>query len=175
MLKMAAHFRRKVLGEFHPLLANTLGNLVTVYAEQDQLEEALQLLQQQADIFRRMTGQVFSVASDRQRLALLAMLQPNLRNMLGVIWHIAHKLPQSVPQTFDLLLQRKGLSLEAIRSAGLTVFFSIIAPSDLFQPIDNPGCFSHRIRCQVVRAHPLEIGFANLRIITQGTQYFKIR
>jgi CHAT domain-containing protein/tetratricopeptide (TPR) repeat protein len=122
MLQLAASIRQDILGSAHPSLAITLASLITVYADQDQWQEALQVLQQQTVIHRTMIGQIFSAASERQRLALLAMLQPHMRSMLWVIWRIAQELPLSLPECFDLLLQRKGLSQEALAAQQIELF-----------------------------------------------------
>jgi CHAT domain-containing protein/tetratricopeptide (TPR) repeat protein len=110
----AVRIRRKALGEEHPQLATSYQNLSYLYAMQDRLEEALQMSKQEERILLAQMGWTFRVTSERQRIAHLSSLLPNLGNLLYLTVRIAVQLPHRLPEMFDLIIKRKGLSMEML-------------------------------------------------------------
>ncbi|HEY7330663.1 MAG TPA: tetratricopeptide repeat protein [Gemmataceae bacterium] len=105
---------RRALGDNHPKTAISFHNLGTLEAASGRIEEALALMRQSTDIEDRMIGQVFSIASDRQRMLFLETLQGFQDCFLSLIYRHLPGSPEAVRIAFDLVLRRKALGAEAL-------------------------------------------------------------
>jgi tetratricopeptide (TPR) repeat protein/CHAT domain-containing protein len=105
---------QKVLGPEHPDNALSLNNLACLWVALDQPTKALTLLQQAASIDDRMLGQVFSIASDRQRAAFLGTLQGKTDAFLSLISQYLWQSAEAVRAALELVLRRKTLAAEAL-------------------------------------------------------------
>jgi tetratricopeptide (TPR) repeat protein/CHAT domain-containing protein len=112
LYRQALAIEHKVLGDEHPDLGRTLHALATLCAACNRLDEAFALLQGALAIDERMLGQVFSIASENQRLGFLATLRKGHDTFLS----LARLRPDAngVHSALDLTLRRKGLASSAL-------------------------------------------------------------
>jgi CHAT domain-containing protein len=113
LYQRAAEIRRAALREDHPDHTLVLNNLAIVLTASDRAAEALPLLQQAAAIDDRMIGQVFSIGSERQRIAFLQTLRGRLSMTLSLVLEHFGESPAAVRAAFDLVLRRKAIAAEA--------------------------------------------------------------
>jgi hypothetical protein len=131
LLRQALEVRRQALGEAHPDYAASLNNLARLYAALGQPLEALPLLEQAAAVDDRMIGQVFSIGSERQRMAFLAQLHGNREVLLSLAWRDLASSPEAAGAALDLVLRRKAAgaeSLAAQRDAALGERYPALRP-----------------------------------------------
>ena len=105
---------QKALGPEHPRTALGLGNLGHVYAAMNRIEEAWRYLQEAAVLNDRKLGQVFSISSERQRMAILENIQEKTAILLSLVWQYFGHSPERVRATLDLVLRRKAVGAEAL-------------------------------------------------------------
>jgi len=74
LFEQALDLRQRVLGPDHPDVANSMNNLSALYEAMGRHLEALDRMRQAAAIDQHMIGQIFSMASERQRMAYLNTL-----------------------------------------------------------------------------------------------------
>jgi CHAT domain-containing protein/tetratricopeptide (TPR) repeat protein len=110
----ALAIRAQALGPQHPGTARSLNNLGSLYVALGQLTMALEHMQRAAPIDDRMIGQVFSIGSDRQRLAFLGSIQGNADAFLSLVLRYFAQDPDAVCSALDLVLRRKGIAAEAL-------------------------------------------------------------
>ena len=114
LYRQARDIRRQGLGEQHPDYATSVNNLASLYAATGREAEALVLRQEAAVIDDHMLGQVFSIGSERQRMAYLATLQGRLYAFLSLVVQHLPSSHAAVAAAFDLLLRRKAIGAEAL-------------------------------------------------------------
>jgi CHAT domain-containing protein/tetratricopeptide (TPR) repeat protein len=112
LLREVLQLRRAIFGEKHPEVEVVLSNLAMACAAAGQLTEARSLLEQAAAVDDAIMGQFFTVASEAERMAHLAMLAERLHLYLSLIMTTADA--EAVGAGCDLVLRRKGLGLEAL-------------------------------------------------------------
>ncbi len=105
---------QKALGPGHPRTTLGLGNLGHVYAAMNRIEEAWRYLQEAAVLNDRKLGQVFSIGSERQRMAILENIQKKTAILLSVVWQYLGHSPERVRAALDLVLRRKAVGAEAL-------------------------------------------------------------
>src|SRR5207237_1429866 len=81
----ALAIREQALGPQHPDTAQSLNNLGTLHVALEQPAEALPRMSRAMKIEDQTIGQVFSVGSDRQRLAFLRGIQGNTAAFLSLV------------------------------------------------------------------------------------------
>jgi len=111
--RRAAEIRRAAQGEAHPDYTQSLHNLALVLTAADRPTEALSLLEQAAAIDDRMIGQVFSIGSERQRIAFLWTLRRRFYATLSLVLEHLGESPAAVRSALDLVLRRKAITAEA--------------------------------------------------------------
>lgn len=113
LLQQAIDVQQSVRGLDHLQHAALLSELSQVLSIQDQPDEARELLQQAMHIEDNVIGEVFTISSDRQRMAFLHRVQQNQFALLALACH--HKSEANlVRHAFDVILRRKLLSSEAL-------------------------------------------------------------
>jgi len=113
-LGFAIEDSRRILGDDHPHTANSLNSLGHLESASGRFDEALALMRQSTAIDDHTLGQIFSIASDRQRLLFLKTLQGNQERFLSLVFrHLSHS-PEAVRAAFDLVFGRKALGAEAL-------------------------------------------------------------
>src|SRR5262249_19952600 len=74
----------------------------------------LTLLEQASRIDDRLLGQVFALASDRQRAAFLRTLQFHQVALLSLVWRHRAGSPEAARAALALALRRQGVTAEAL-------------------------------------------------------------
>jgi tetratricopeptide (TPR) repeat protein len=105
---------RAALGEHHPQYAASLHNLALLYVTLDRPSEALPLMEQEGAVEDRLIGQVFSIGSERQRMAFLATVHWNRDQFLSLTWRHLASSPPAVAAALSLLLRRKAVAAESL-------------------------------------------------------------
>jgi tetratricopeptide (TPR) repeat protein len=113
LCRRAAEIRRAALGEGHPDYAQSLRNLAVVLSNTDRAAEAWTLLQQAMAIDDRMIGQIFSIGSERQRIAFLEISLWSFYKFLSLVLEHLGDSPDAVRSALDLVLRRKAIAAEA--------------------------------------------------------------
>jgi tetratricopeptide (TPR) repeat protein len=114
LLRQALEVTRAALGEHHPNFATSLNNLARLYVAVDRPEEALPLMEQAAAVEDHLIGQIFSIGSDRQRLAFLVTMHVDREAFLSLVWRHLASSPQAVAAALNLLLRRKAVATESL-------------------------------------------------------------
>ena len=112
--RWALQISGQALGKQHPAVARTLTDWATLEAAGGRLDSALAKFKEAATIDRQMIGQVFSLASERQRLGYLRHLTRLYNLFLSLVSRHLTGRPEAITAACDLVLQRKGLSAEAL-------------------------------------------------------------
>lgn len=114
LLDEALKIQRDSVGESHPQYAVTLGNLAELCASTNRYAEALEWSQQVEAINDQMLGEVFSIGSERRRMAYLARLQTQFEAFVSLIVRCLAHSPTVVQTGLELVLRRKGIGAEAL-------------------------------------------------------------
>ena len=107
---------RQQLGLRHRYLQRVLWGLRDVYAATGRLPEALGAMEEAFAIGEAITAQVFSIGSERQRLAHLDAVRGSLNVLLSLTTTYRASLPDAAIRAFRSVLRRKGLAAEASAS-----------------------------------------------------------
>ncbi|MDV2998264.1 MAG: Photosystem I assembly protein Ycf3 [Chroococcidiopsis sp. SAG 2025] len=105
---------KQSLGENHPDFAFFLNHLAKLCVATNQQSEALELMQKQVAIDSQLVGQVFSISSERQRLAYISEIQAHVGDFLSLILQYFSNSPKNVVKALELVWQRKGIGAEAL-------------------------------------------------------------
>jgi CHAT domain-containing protein len=114
LYRQALEVTRAALGEAHPDFTTSLNNLAGLYVTMGFPSEALPLMEQAASVEDRLIGQVFSIGSDRQRLAFLATVHGHRDQFLSLTWRHLASSPQVVTAALNLLLRRKAVAADSL-------------------------------------------------------------
>lgn len=101
-------------GKNHPSLSTAYNNLACLYAITNREVEALALMQKAAIIDDKLISQIFSIGSERQRMAYLHKTQLNFNLYLSLISRFFSNSPLAIQDAMDLILRRKAIGLEAL-------------------------------------------------------------
>ncbi|MGZ4862864.1 MAG: tetratricopeptide repeat protein, partial [Halobacteriota archaeon] len=102
------------LGEWHPTYAMSLYSLATVLAATDRVAEAFELMTKTLSIEDHMISQIFSLGSERQRMAYLQSVRDSVYGFLSLV---SRQCPPSHATTgvaMDVVLRRKAIGAEAL-------------------------------------------------------------
>jgi CHAT domain-containing protein len=105
---------RKALGEDLPEYAHDLNNLAKLFVTTGRTSEALAPMVQVAAIDDRMIGQIFAIASERQRMASLTQAEDNLNTLLSLVSQYLGGCPEAVHAALGVVLRRKAIGAEAL-------------------------------------------------------------
>ncbi len=117
-LERALVIRQSTLGSGHPDVANSLWNLAILKVALHLPAEALHLLEQANEISQTLLQQVFSMSSDRRRMAHLAPIRGSFSGYLSLV---LDSLPDNASAAFEHVLRRKAIGLEALAAQRDTV------------------------------------------------------
>lgn len=109
----AIKVRRQALSHNHPEMARVLFNLAALYASTARGEEALSLMDEVVEIDDKTIGQVFAVASEKQRTQHLMLIRPRFDAYLSIVVQSFSSSPDAVRSAFSLVLRRKAIEAEA--------------------------------------------------------------
>ncbi|MFL5587291.1 MAG: CHAT domain-containing protein [Ktedonobacteraceae bacterium] len=131
LLWQALAIRRKTLGKEHPDVALSLNNLANLYVATDRTVEALTIKEEATAIEDKMIGQIFSIGSERQRMAYLATFQVNFDIFLSLVLQHLSLSRMAVQAALNVVLRRKAIGAEALaaqRDAVLSGRYPGLAP-----------------------------------------------
>lgn len=113
LLRRSLAIFEQALGPEHPMVATALSTLAFLVAYQKQYPIALDLFQRRLRIQSRQLHNIFSFTTERQKLAFLHTNSGGYEAYLSLIHQQFSKDPQVVNQGLALVLQRKGVVLDA--------------------------------------------------------------
>jgi CHAT domain-containing protein/tetratricopeptide (TPR) repeat protein len=114
LYRQALETRRKVLGPQHPYTTTILSDLAHLYCATDREIEAMDLIEQLVADNDRITGQIFSIGSERDRMIYLQLLQVDLISLFSLILQSQAYVPIAVRTALEVVLRRKALGAEAL-------------------------------------------------------------
>ena len=113
LLQRALAIDEKVLGPDHPSTISPLDNLAVAYQSRGNYTKALQFFQRGLIVEDRTFANVFSVASEEQKLSFVQKSQGSYWGTLSLIHRHFQKDSQVVRFGLELVLRRKGIVLDA--------------------------------------------------------------
>ena len=114
LYQRALKIREKTLGPDHIDTADSLSTLAWLLVARERFAEALVLLTQAARIRDRMFGQICSFGSEKQRMAYLALVWPDLHIFLSLILSYLLNSKGAIHSALDLVLRRKAIGAEVL-------------------------------------------------------------
>jgi len=114
LYRQALAIRGRMLGKRHPHYAQSLYNLAWVYAATSRAKEAFALMRQASSIDDQTISQVFSVASERQRIAYILDVAGRLDGFLSLVARCMPTSGKAVQAALDLVLRRKAILAETL-------------------------------------------------------------
>jgi CHAT domain-containing protein/Flp pilus assembly protein TadD len=106
---------RRAFRDLHPAVGKGLTNLAMLCARTGRPREALALVQEALKGDEQRIEQVFSVSSDRHRVAMLQTARRNFDLLLSIVRDCLQADPDAVSAAADAVLRRKRLATEAWR------------------------------------------------------------
>jgi CHAT domain-containing protein/tetratricopeptide (TPR) repeat protein len=110
----AKEIRLKARDEEHPDYAESLNGIGKLYAATNRANESLEYLRQETKIHDHLITQIFTFASDHQRMDYLKMIQPSFDTYISLIYQHFSSSPEEIQSTLDLILRRKAIAAEAL-------------------------------------------------------------
>lgn len=114
LLKEALEIYHRTMGKEHHLQTTVLGRLSRLYQATGRGEEALSMLRRANSLCDRLIGQVFSMASESQRMVHFETIQANVQLYLSLITQQEKPSPEAVCSALDTVLRRKAILAEAL-------------------------------------------------------------
>jgi tetratricopeptide (TPR) repeat protein/CHAT domain-containing protein len=114
LYRQALEIKSAVLGKDHPDVATSLNNLAALCATTFREDEALELMKRAQGINDHLIRQVFSFASESQRMGYLATLRGDMESFLSLISQSLSNSPAAVMDGLDIVLKRKAIAAEAL-------------------------------------------------------------
>jgi CHAT domain-containing protein/tetratricopeptide (TPR) repeat protein len=114
LYRKALEIKIAVLGKDHPDVGTTLNNLAALCAATSRAGEGLELMKQAQSINDHLIRQVFSFASETQRMGYVAVLRGDMDSFLSLISQYLSNSPDAVRDGLDLVLKRKAIVAEAL-------------------------------------------------------------
>ncbi len=114
LYRKALEMRTALLGEYHPDVAASLNSMAALKAASSRYDEALKLMTRSQDINDRLIRNIFSIASENQRLKYISVLSGEMDAFLSLIADHLSTSSSAVAAGFDLVLKRKAIVAEAM-------------------------------------------------------------
>jgi tetratricopeptide (TPR) repeat protein len=114
LVSLALKTFRRTYGEHHPATTSCLALLAVLCAAKGRPGEALTLVQQAVAGEDRLLGQVFTIASARQRAQFLERTRFHLDAFLSLVVQHFSDSSAAVSAAFDIVMRRKSLGAEAL-------------------------------------------------------------
>jgi tetratricopeptide (TPR) repeat protein len=142
----AAQIRRVVLGRDHPDVGQTLMRLALTQAARGAHEEAFGAIKEALVISNQLIGDLNSLTSSNDRLAILTEMRSQLNIAIGIVTQFFVNSPDIVSEAYGMVLRRKAIAFEALviqRNAIL---------SGRYPPLQDKLRELDALRVEVVRA-----------------------
>jgi tetratricopeptide (TPR) repeat protein/CHAT domain-containing protein len=104
---------RTILGDVHPEIARVLYSLAEIYIATGRTAEAIPCMEQAIEIDNHTVSQMFSIASESQRMAYLQTLRRQFEACLSFVLVYLASDPRGIRTAADLVLRRKAIGAEA--------------------------------------------------------------
>jgi CHAT domain-containing protein/Flp pilus assembly protein TadD len=114
LLLQALDIRKQALGELSPAYITNVQNLAWLYAATDRPQEALALKKQALALEESIMSQVFSLASENQRQAYLAILNRFVDSFFSLVFSALPHSQEALQEALELAIRRKSLGIEAL-------------------------------------------------------------
>lgn len=114
LYKEALEAWNHALGEAHPHYSTCLQNIATAYVAMHRQSEGLAMMKQSMSVDDRMISNVFSFATDKDRLAFLSTLDSGFNAYLSLVYQYFPDNSEEVQYALDVVLRRKGIAAEAL-------------------------------------------------------------
>ncbi len=178
LCREALGIRQQALPPQHPDIAQSQYNLARLCAATDRADEAFELMCRASAIDDQMISQVFSIASESQRLSYVQELGGRLDGFLSLIVKHLPECRKAIHFGLDLVLRRKAILAEAMalqrdaiwrgkyphlrpKLEALALTRQEIARATLEGPgREDLGCHLHRLAGWTARKEKLEIELA---------------
>ncbi len=118
----ALDITKRVLGDIHPTYAASLNNSALLKINNGDHEAGRGLLMQAVATAVQNISIVFAIASDRQRMAYLRLIQGRFDIFLSLIVQSFASSAPTRGDAFDAVIRRKGLATQALALQGQLVF-----------------------------------------------------
>jgi len=105
LFQQALEIIGKSLGTDHPDYAASLNNLAISYTATNHPEEALNLMQEAAEIDLKTISKIFSISTDKQRLNYLAQNYYKVEAFLSLVFRHFPNSPEAVQSAYNLILK----------------------------------------------------------------------
>jgi tetratricopeptide (TPR) repeat protein len=112
LLQKALEITKKALGENHPDYAGRLNNLAALYVATQRY--AFLLLHESASVQDRIIDQIFSIASERQRMLFLMSINIDFYLFMSLVIQRFSKSILEVQAALDLIMRRKSIGAETL-------------------------------------------------------------
>ncbi len=132
LYRRALEIRIAALGKDHPDVAVTLNNLAALCAATSRAGQALEMMKQAQSIDDHLIRNVFSFASESQRIGYVAVLRGEMDSFLSLVSQYLSNSPAAVADGLDMVLKRKAIVAEALAAQRDAVFggrYPDLAPS----------------------------------------------
>lgn len=114
LFRRALAIRTSLLGDDHPDVAVSLNSLAALCAATAREGEALELMKQAQFINDHLIRNIFTIASESQRLRYLSILRGEMDSFLSLVSQHMPKSPAAAMAGLDLVLKRKSIVAEAM-------------------------------------------------------------
>src|SRR5262249_23628890 len=104
---------RGIVGDIHPEIARILYGLAEIRIATGRTAEATPFIEQAIEIDNHTVSQMFSIASESQRMAYLQTLRRQFEACLSFVLVYLPSDPRGIRTAADLVLQRKAIGAEA--------------------------------------------------------------
>jgi tetratricopeptide (TPR) repeat protein/CHAT domain-containing protein len=117
----ALEIRTAVLGNDHPDVAATMDSLAALYAATSRRQQALELMKQAQSIDDSLIRNVFSFASESQRMGYVTTLRGEMDAFLSLVFRDLSTSSAAVMDAMDLVLKRKAFLAEVLAAQRDTI------------------------------------------------------
>ncbi len=114
LFQKALDINIKILGENHPNISQSLNRVAMAQAAMDRYEDAYRNSIKAIKIEDRTIENVFSLASEKEKLAFLDSTYINTACLMSLIINNLSNDPEKLMEGMNLMLRRKGLVLDAL-------------------------------------------------------------
>jgi CHAT domain-containing protein/tetratricopeptide (TPR) repeat protein len=112
--RKAIEIYRRTLGEWHPDVAVALNNLALSTTAAGDTTQALNLMRDVAAIVDRIIHEIFSIASERQRLGYVERIKWHVDSFISLLVDSHSPSESVVGAGLKLVLRRKGIVIDAL-------------------------------------------------------------
>ena len=114
LLRQAMEIQQKASMINHPHFVVSLNNLSMTITALGQIPEAFSLAKQANQVQDKLISQVFSFASEGQRMAYLTEMRKNAHCFFSLVWKYLSNSQEAIQSAMNLALRRKAIVAESL-------------------------------------------------------------